>query len=225
MRPYTFTLHTKEVTVCPAASPCRPVIYLNTYATEGEAVIQALRKLDCPDFSLVILSGLDWNRDMSPWAIPLISAHAAPCTGGAGEYLQLLTEEILPAAEEALPGQPLWRGIAGYSLAGLFALWALYQTPVFSRAASMSGSLWFPDFREYALSHPMQRRPDRLYLSLGNKEDKTRNPYMKTVRQNTEALFRFFREQGIPAEFRLHPGGHYQRPAERTAAGIAWLLE
>ena len=69
-----------------------------------------------------------------------------------------------------------------------------------------------------------ERRPDRLYLSLGNKEDKTRNPYMKTVRQNTESLFRFFREQGIPAEFRLHPGGHYQRPAERTAAGIVWLM-
>lgn len=63
-----------------------------------------------------------------------------PFTGGADNYLRLLTEEIIPAAEKEINGVPCWRGIAGYSLAGLFALYGIYQTDLFSRVGSMSGS-------------------------------------------------------------------------------------
>ena len=66
-----------------------------------------------------------------------------------------------------MPGAPRWRGIAGYSLAGLFAVYALYRTDVFARAASVSGSLWFPGFREYVFSHTPLCRPDCVYFSLG----------------------------------------------------------
>ena len=61
----------------------------------------------------------------------------------------------MPEAEALLPGAPAWRGLAGYSLAGLFALYALYQTDVFARAASMSGSFWFEGIMEYVCSHEM----------------------------------------------------------------------
>ena len=77
----------------------------------------------------------------------------------------------------------MFTGIAGYSLGGLFALYAAYHCDEFRRVASMSGSLWFPDFREYVLSHDFANRPDRIYLSLGDKEAKTRNPVLKTVQE------------------------------------------
>ena len=54
--------------------------------------------------------------------------NAEPCTGGADDYLQLLTKEIIPTAEKEVGGVPRWRGIAGHSLAGLFALYSIYRT-------------------------------------------------------------------------------------------------
>ena len=122
------------------------------------------------------------------------------------------------------PSMPRWRGIVGYSLAGLFALYSLYQTDLFSCAASVSGSLWFPGIKEYLVSHKPKRRPDCLYFSLGEKESKTRNPILKNVRQNTEAISAFYQSQGIHTVFHLNPGNHYDHAAERTAAGICWLL-
>lgn len=58
---------------------------------------------------------------MTPWYMGPISKHDTPCTGGADDYLKLLLDEIMPEAEALLPGAPAWRGLAGYSLAGLFA--------------------------------------------------------------------------------------------------------
>lgn len=43
-----------------------------------------------------------------------ISAGDTPCTGGADEYLELLTGEIIPRAEAQIAGDISWRGIAGY---------------------------------------------------------------------------------------------------------------
>lgn len=218
------TVHSKTVSVYPAEIAGAPVIYLNTFSAEGPQVYAELRKSKLPDFSLVAISDLNWNHDMVPWDNPPIFKNADPCTGGADEYLRLLTEEILPAAEKELAGTPRWRGLAGYSLAGLFALYAMYGTDAFSRVASMSGSLWFPGIREYILSHEAKRSPDCLYFSLGDKESKTRNPVLQTVRENTEIIQHYYQSKGIRSVFELNPGNHYNHAAGRTAAGIAWLL-
>ena len=62
-------------------------------------------------------------------------------------------------------------------------MYALCNTDAFSRAASVSGSLWFPGFKEYVLSHPPIHRPDCVYFSLGDRESKTRNPVLQTVQE------------------------------------------
>lgn len=89
----------------------------------------------------------------------------------------------------------------------------------------MSGSLWFSGFKEFVFSHKLKISPEKIYFSLGDKEHKTRNPYLKTVRQNTEEIEMFYRESGINTVFRLNDGNHYKNAAERTAAGIEWLLK
>lgn len=218
------TIYGKTVSVFPGKNPDAPAIYLHTFSEEGQQVFAELHKNEFPDFSLIAISDLDWSRDMAPWDSPPVFRNAAPCTGGADDYLHLLTGSILPAAEKELSGTPCWRGLAGYSLAGLFALYAMYQTDAFSRIASMSGSLWFPGIKEYIASHEVRRLPDCLYFSLGDKENKTRNPVLKTVRENTELIHSYYRDKGIPTAFQLNPGNHYSHAAERTAAGIAWLL-
>ena len=220
----SFTIENRTVTVFPAAGPDRPVIYLNTFGQEGEHVLQNLQTLECHDFTLVTVSDLEWNHDMSPWNIPPLSEKDTPFTGGADDYLKLLTGEIMPEAERSVKGTPAWRGITGYSLAGLFAIYTVCQTDLFSRAASISGSLWFPGIKEYLFSHELKCKTDHIYFSLGDREHHTRNRILKCVRQNTEEIADFYKRQGIDTVFRLNPGNHFKNAVERSADGIAWLL-
>ena len=201
-----------------------PLIILNNYAGDGESVMEAAEKLERKDFNLLCIGNLNWDHDMTPWYSPPISSNDAPCTGGADEYLKLLLEEIIPECLKRVKGKPTHISIAGYSLAGLFALYALYQTDVFERAASMSGSLWFPDFKEYVFSHEMKRKPEKLYLSLGDKEAKTRNLYLKAVQENTESIAAHFREAEIDVTFEMNPGNHFKDAALRSAKGILAII-
>ena len=220
----TVSIGGKTVSFFPANEPGSPVIYLNTVSGEGQQVFEAARVAGCPPFTLVAISGLDWNRDMAPWDGPAAFKKGEPFTGGADDYLRLLVEEIIPKAEKELAGPPAWRGIAGYSLAGPFALYAIYRTDVFSRVGCMSGSLWFPGFKEYVFSHEPKRWPDCIYFSLGDKEAKTRNPLLKTVHENTEAIRNLYQGRGIDTVFQSNPGNHFVQGIERTIAGIQWLL-
>ena len=221
---HTVSIDGKAVSVFLGNKPGIPVIYLNTYSDEGQQVFEAVQAVGCLPFNLATISNLDWNHDMAPWDNPAAFKKGEPFTGGADDYLRLLVEEIIPRAEKELAGPPAWRGIAGYSLAGLFALYAIYQTDVFSRGGSMSGSLWFPGFKEYIFTHEPKRRPDCIYFSLGDKESKTRNPVLKTVQENTEEIRAFYQSKGIDTEFQMNPGNHFVQGIERTAAGIQWLL-
>ena len=98
---HTFTAGGKTVTVFPAAEPDAPVVYLNTFGEEGQKVLDALPA--DPPLTLVAISGLDWDRDIAPWDSPAVFKNAAPFSGGADDYLRLLTGEILPIAERELP--------------------------------------------------------------------------------------------------------------------------
>ena len=219
-----FAIGSKTVSIFPSSEPGAPIIYLNTFSGEGQKICETAQAAGCLPFTLVAISDLDWNHDMVPWDSPPAFKNSEPCTGGADDYLHLLTEEIIPAAEKEINGVPRWRGIAGYSLAGLFALYAIYQTDLFSRIGSMSGSLWFPRMKDYIFSHEPKRWPDRMYFSLGDKESKTRNPILRSVRQNTEEIHAFYQSKGIDTVFQLNSGNHYDHAAERTAAGLCWLL-
>lgn len=213
---YNF-IASKSLSVFPSIEPIAPIIYLNTFSDEGQKVFEAAKVAGCPPFTLVAISNLDWNHDMVPWDSPPAFKNAEPCTGGADDYLRLLIEEIIPTTEKEIAGAPCWRGIAGYSLAGLFALYAIYQTDLFFRVGSMSGSLWFPGMKEYIW-------PDCIYFSLGDKEAKTRNSVLKTVQENTEEIQAFYQSKGIDTVFRLNPGNHFVQGIKRTVAGIQWLL-
>ena len=100
----------------------------------------------------------------------------------------------------------------------------MYRTDVFSRAASMSGSLWFPGFTEYIRENDMKRTPDRIYLSLGDKEARTRHPLMSRVQENTEDAVKYYRELGLDVTWELNPGNHFRDPALRSAKGIMAIL-
>lgn len=214
----------KEITLYLSAKENSPLIILNNYAGDGKSVVDEMTRLRVADFNLLCIGKLNWDHDMTPWYCPPLSPEDTPCTGGADEYLNLLLNEIIPEARERIRGESAYLGIAGYSLAGLFALYAMYRTDAFDRVASMSGSLWFPDFKEYCLTHEIKRKPDKMYLSLGDKEAKSKNKMLMTVQENTEALATYYKELCIDVTWELNPGNHFKDAALRSAKGIMAII-
>lgn len=90
-----------------------------------------------------------------------------PFSGGGEGYLKFLTDTALPYLEERFgaPAEPENCALLGYSLGGLFALWALTKTEKFGAGASLSGSLWYPQFLKYLENCPPKRTPQYTYPS------------------------------------------------------------
>ena len=193
----------------------KPVIYLHTAAEEGAQVFAALEKC-C---TLVCISGIDWNRDMSPWQAKRAFKGGEDFAGGAGAYLERLSGLIVPEVEKHLGFTPAKRGIAGYSLGGLFALWCLYNSDMFKLAASASGSLWFDGWTDYILTEKPKIQPERVYISVGDREKNARDQRMRTVeecsRQTAELL---------SAKFELNEGNHFKDTDLRTARAIDYIM-
>ncbi|MBR6204143.1 MAG: hypothetical protein IKQ60_03650 [Candidatus Methanomethylophilaceae archaeon] len=197
---------------------------VNTVRGEGESILKAARSATEADFSMIAVSGLDWNRDMSPWEAPPIYGSDPPFAGGASVYLQELTERTIPAAQEEAGLCPEYAAIAGYSLAGLFAIFSLYRTDAFSRAASVSGSLWFPGIIDFVRRNDVVRVPDKVYMSLGDRESKVRNEALSKVEINSVQVRDTLASKGIDVVYETNPGNHFRDPEMRMAKGIARIL-
>ena len=217
------TIAGKEVRIFPAKGESAPLVILHTVQGEGESVYRMALEDAPTDFSFAAVGKLAWDDEMSPWEIPPISRGDTPCAGGADVYLGTLTETILPEILRRIP-PPSFTALAGYSLAGLFAVYAMYRTDAFSRTASASGSFWYPGFLDYVREHEMKRQPECMYFSLGNKEAKTKNKILRSVEENTRRLENRYREAGIRTIYEENQGNHFQNAEERMAKGIRWIL-
>jgi len=200
-----------------------PVIYLNVYDGDGSDVWEQCIEMSLPPVTLVVLSDIAWDEQLSPWkAEPVFKQDNF--TGGADEYLHELVTSVIPEVEaKLLPVTK--RCIAGYSLAGLFAAYAVYSTDMFDSMVSASGSFWFPGFIEYMKAHSVSNNLKCAYLSLGNKEHKVRNPVMSTVLSRTREAEEILRSAGVKVIYEENPGNHFTEPAHRTAKGIEWVLQ
>ncbi len=182
------------------------------YVIESEA--EAIKEKAGDDFCLVALKVEDWNRDLSPWKAPAVFGNE-----DFGDGAQETLAKVL--AETGDPAKTYY--IGGYSLAGLFALWAVYQTDRFRGAAAASPSMWFPGFVKYMGENPV--RADKVYLSLGDREEKTRNQVMAAVGDCIRAGYETLRGQGVTSALEWNRGNHFKDPDLRTAAAFAWLLK
>ena len=77
-------------------------------------------------------------------------------------------------------------------MAGQYALWSAYRTDRFSGIAAASPSLWCPYFLEYMQAQDLHSAA--VYLSLGNREEKTRNPVMAAVGDRMRAAYALLQE-------------------------------
>lgn len=214
----------KQVRIFRCEMQNAPIVYANMYMEAGRDVLTECEKLGCGPFHLVSISKLRWDEELSPWAHEPVVSKNDRFTGEANEYVQCLTEQIIPYAEKKT-GAPSCRMIAGYSMGGLFALYAPYVTDAFSASVSASGSVWYPGFTEYVRTHDFRKKPDAVYLSLGDLESRTKNRFLCQAGHCTEALYSVYQQQEIPVVFEINPGNHYQDANLRLSKGIRWTLD
>ena len=179
-----------------------------------DSEVSVLKETAGDSFHLITIKVNNWNNDLSPWKAPPVFGNEA-FSGGADDMLQ----EVLRITED----KNKTYFIGGYSLAGLFSLWAAYQTGVFSGVAAASPSVWFPGFREYVKEHEICT--DKVYLSLGDREEKTRNPIMSQVGDSIREIHDWYKKKGLDCTLEWNKGNHFKEPDIRTAKAFAWLIQ
>jgi predicted alpha/beta superfamily hydrolase len=214
----------KAVRVYRGSGEHLPVLYSNDYGESGEAVRRRCEELGCPPFHLVTVSKVGWDQNLSPWPSEPVVAKNDHFDGNAPAYLKWFLGTAVPYAEETLKLKSPVSYISGYSMAGLFALWSLYETDFFFGAVCASGSLWYPDFCDFALSHDMKRPPAGIYLSLGDRESVSKNPALQKTQSVFQTLNEDYLRRGLPSVFEQNPGNHYQDMDLRMAKGYRWIL-
>ena len=209
--------------LCPETKVPLPCVYIcsgQALPGEWETVLADMRR-----DVLICHVAADWERDYTPWPAPGLPGREA-FTGAAGAYLRFLTETVRPTLLSAYPvhREAAYHTVAGYSLGGLFALWALFQTDAFGAAASLSGSLWYDGWTDFLETH-VPPQDARVYLSLGRSEERAGNPRMTAVGENTrrtyECLVKTLGEDRVTFEW--NRGGHFTGIPNRWRKALAWM--
>ena len=229
------SIHTQMFSVAGA-----PVVYLLGDMADNSPV-------QVPVGVSLVHIGVDlWEENFSPWCAPRVFAKGPNFGDGAQKTLDTLINQVIPWTESELTESPAYRMLVGYSLAGLFSLWAGVSQQVargcqhdataphvdapattFQRVGAVSGSFWFPGLLDYVdqqlsggavgLTHA--------YLSLGDREARTPNPQIMHVRENAELLASRFENAGITSKFELNRGNHFQNVEGRMQKALDWLVK
>ena len=204
-----------------------------------------------PEGVSLVNVGVDlWEENFSPWCAPRVFAKGPNFGDGAQKTLDTLINQVIPWTESDLTEPPAYRVLVGYSLAGLFSLWAgvsqqvargcqpddvpsqpgaphvdAVPTPTFQRIGAVSGSFWFPGLLDY-VDQQLSGGAVGLthaYLSLGDREARTPNPQIMHVRENAELLASRLESAGITSMFELNRGNHFQNVEGRMQKALDWL--
>lgn len=226
-----------------------PIVYLL-----GDVVDNS--PIQVPEGVSLVNIGVDlWEENFSPWCAPRVFAKGPNFGDGAQKTLDTLINQVIPWTESDLTEPPAYRVLVGYSLAGLFSLWAGVSQQVacgcqpgtattpqlsgpdaphvdapvatFQRIGAVSGSFWFPGLLDY-VDQQLSGGAVGLthaYLSLGDREARTPNPQIMHVRENAELLASKLENAGITSTFELNRGNHFQNVEGRMQKALDWLVK
>ena len=99
-----------------------------------------------PEGVSLVSVGVDlWEENFSPWCAPRVFAKGPNFGDGAQKTLDTLINQVIPWAESELSEPPAYRVLVGYSLAGLFSLWAGVSPQLSDAAAPQVARGYQPD--------------------------------------------------------------------------------
>ena len=222
-----------------------PIVYLLGDVADNSPI-------QVPEGVSLVNVGVDlWEENFSPWCAPRVFAKGPNFGDDAQKTLDTLINQVIPWAESELTEPPTYRVLVGYSLAGLFSLWAgVTQAGVsqqvargcqpdataphvdapaatFQRIGAVSGSFWFPGLLDYVDQQLSEGAVGltHAYLSLGDREARTPNPQIMHVRENAELLASKLENAGITSTFELNRGNHFQNVEGRMQKALDWLVK
>ena len=107
------SVHTQMSSVAGA-----PIVYLLGDVADNSPI-------QVPEGVSLVNVGVDlWEENFSPWCAPRVFAKGPNFGDGAQKTLDTIINQVIPWAESELSEPPAYRALVGYSLAGLFSLWA-----------------------------------------------------------------------------------------------------
>jgi len=178
-------------------------------------------------FLFIFYQAQAWGDDYSPWEAsnPLDKA----VFGGRAKNTLCFMENALYGLLNEEYGQYMRSGkpfLVGYSLAGLFCLWSFWNSALFDGVACCSGSLWYDHFVEYIRENE-PKGSGAVYISLGDKEGKTKNPVLSQVNECTGNIVDVINQTASVerSTFTWNVGGHFQNVEQRISDGCLWLLD
>ena len=176
--------------------------------------VEAIAQATGARFVLVAVHIARWFDELPPWDAPPVFGKR-PFGHGAPATLQSILDIIDHLRSSGLVSSPDCPTIlGGYSLAGLFALWAGYQHP-FDGIVAASPSIWYPQWLDYAALHtPLSAA---FYLSSGDREARSRTLIMTTVSQCIRRQHDLLIASSTPSTLEWNEGNHFQDNGLRTA--------
>lgn len=112
------SIHTQMSSVAGA-----PIVYLLGDVADNSPI-------QVPEGVSLVNVGVDlWEENFSPWCAPRVFAKGPNFGDGAQKTLDTLINQVIPWTESELTEPPAYRVLVGYSLAGLFSLWAGVSQP------------------------------------------------------------------------------------------------
>ena len=156
----------------------------------------------------------DWGGALTPWPAPALRPGEKGFGGGADKTLAALAQEL-----DRAPGP---HAICGYSLGGLFALYAFAREPRLAACACLSGSVWYEGWVDWLRANAPDCAGRYAFFSVGKKEKRAGLPF-RHVEEDLAACADILRARRCQVEVALGPGSHMQHVTERLAAGLAAL--
>lgn len=186
----------------------REVKVLATTATKG--------------FAIVFFDTVEWAKALMPWQDEAVSRDEE-----VGRYasntLEYIIESLIPWLHERFGKLPCI--IGGYSLGGLFALWAARQSAAFCAVAAASPSLWIKGWADFADNRSLNAQ--LAYVSLGDREEHCRNQRMARIGDcvRHEHLTLAGQIGTTATTLEWNSGGHFGNEPQRTARAFVWCMK
>lgn len=133
-----------------------PVVYLLGDAADHSPV-------QVPEGVGLVNVGVElWEENFSPWCAPRVFAKGPNFGNDAQRTLDALINQVIPWSESELSAPPAYRALVGYSLAGLFSLWAGVSQPGVSQQVAcgcQNGTATTPQLGALAAPHVVVPTP------------------------------------------------------------------
>ncbi len=195
-----------------------PAIYVHAAVQDPPIVMGILGEMPV---CVIWVGGANWERDLTPWPASSAFKKGAPYEGEAEAYYDIFIDEIVPQAEEILGLKPKARALSGYSLGGLFALYASYLGDEFPIIGAFSASLWYEGMTEFMRTHRSFAK--YVYMNIGKGEDGGNNPVFSKVGECTRLADMILSSSEVNTSLEWYEGTHSKMVHERIAVGIGKL--